>query len=140
MCDYPSWKELSDGTVLFLTDKDIDENDILSFDVNDCVGHSAIEKMYPNANGNNKEGFPCPPEIAKEIVRGNMSKMMAAGKYKQVHLNPNGELHRDDGPAIERAGGDKEWYKNGELHRDDGPAIERADGYKAWYKNGKKIK
>jgi len=36
----------------------------------------------------------------------------------------NGELHREDGPAIEYANGNKFWYKNGELHREDGPAIE----------------
>jgi hypothetical protein len=34
-------------------------------------------------------------------------------------------------------GGTKRWYKNGERHRDgDHPAIERADGDKHWYKYG----
>ena len=74
----------------------------------------------------------------------------------------NGQLHREDGPAIECATGDKEWYVNGKLHREDGaayegadgtkwwclngqlhrtdgPAIERADGSKFWYLNGKKL-
>ena len=37
----------------------------------------------------------------------------------------NGELHREDGPAIERANGTKEWYQNGKLHREDGPAAYR---------------
>ena len=49
----------------------------------------------------------------------------------------NGELHREDGPAIEWSNGSKEWYLNGEYHREDGPALERFDGYKAWYLNGK---
>ena len=49
----------------------------------------------------------------------------------------NGELHREDGPAIERSNGDKWWYLNGELHREDGPAVEDPNGYKAWYLNGK---
>jgi hypothetical protein len=31
------------------------------------------------------------------------------------------------------------WYLNGELHREDGPAIERANGTKAWYLNGKQL-
>lgn len=48
----------------------------------------------------------------------------------------NGQLHRDDGPAIEAADGTKEWYRNGQLHRDDGPAVEQADGTKKWYRNG----
>jgi hypothetical protein len=49
----------------------------------------------------------------------------------------NGKLHRTDGPAIERANGDRLWYLNGNLHRTDGPAIEHADDYREWYLNGK---
>ena len=50
--------------------------------------------------------------------------------------NEEGQLHREDGPAVERANGTKEWFKNGKLHREDGPAIEWDDGTKEWYKNG----
>jgi len=49
----------------------------------------------------------------------------------------NGQPHRLDGPAIERADGDKYWFQCGELHRLDGPAIEGADGRKLWYQNDK---
>ena len=52
------------------------------------------------------------------------------------HRELNGELHREDGPAIEWANGDKYWYLNGELHREDGPAIEHTNGHKYWYLNG----
>jgi len=55
--------------------------------------------------------------------------------YKAWYLN--GEYHRTDGPAIEMANGDKEWYLNGKLHRVDGPAYEYANGHKAWWVNGK---
>ena len=48
----------------------------------------------------------------------------------------NGQLHREDGPAIEWSDGDKSWYLNGKRHREDGPAIEWADGYKEWHLNG----
>ena len=48
----------------------------------------------------------------------------------------NGKLHREDGPAIEYADGDKFWYKNGKYHREDGPACE-FDGTKEWFLNGK---
>jgi len=48
----------------------------------------------------------------------------------------NGEYHREDGPAIERASGTKCWYVNGQLHRVDGPACEYANGSKSWYING----
>jgi hypothetical protein len=47
----------------------------------------------------------------------------------------NGNLHREDGPAIEYVDGNKSWWLNGKLHREDGPAVERAYGYKAWYLN-----
>ena len=49
----------------------------------------------------------------------------------------NGNLHREDGPAVEYANGNKYWYFNGKLHREDGPAVEYVDDYKAWYLNGK---
>ena len=45
-------------------------------------------------------------------------------------------LHREDGPAIEWANGDTEWYLNGERHRDDGPAVEWANGDRFWYIHG----
>jgi hypothetical protein len=51
---------------------------------------------------------------------------------------PNGNLHREDGPAIEYGSGDKEWWVNGKLHRENGPAIEDDDGSKYWYINGKR--
>jgi hypothetical protein len=50
--------------------------------------------------------------------------------------NDNGELHRTDGPAIERKDGQLEWWVNGELHRTDGPAMELRDGSKMWWVNG----
>lgn len=49
----------------------------------------------------------------------------------------NGKLHRENGPAIEAANGDKLWFFNDKLHRENGPAIEYADSRKWWYINGK---
>ena len=49
----------------------------------------------------------------------------------------NDKPHRECGPAIEYASGDKFWYLNDQLHRLNGPAIEYADGGKLWYLNGK---
>ena len=37
------------------------------------------------------------------------------------------------------ANGDKLWYLNGELHREDGPAIEYCNGDKYWYLNGRAL-
>ena len=50
--------------------------------------------------------------------------------------NELGQRHRTDGPAVEFANGDREWYVNGDLHRLDGPAVEYADGDQVWYVNG----
>ena len=47
----------------------------------------------------------------------------------------NGNLHREDGPAVELCDGSKYWYINNRLHREDGPAVEFANGIKGWYLN-----
>jgi len=44
-------------------------------------------------------------------------------------------LHREDGPAVEYANGERAWYVDGKLHRLDGPAVEYVNGSKAWYVN-----
>jgi hypothetical protein len=49
----------------------------------------------------------------------------------------HGKRHRKDGPTIEWASGSKEWWFHGKLHRENGPAIEGANGDKYWYLNGK---
>jgi hypothetical protein len=51
----------------------------------------------------------------------------------------NGELHREDGPAVEYDDGSKFWYLNNILHREDGPAIEYPDGEKRWFLNSEKF-
>jgi hypothetical protein len=50
--------------------------------------------------------------------------------------NSEGELHREDGPAIEWADGTRSWYLNNQRHREDGPAMEWSDGTRSWYWNG----
>ncbi len=52
------------------------------------------------------------------------------------YKNEKGELHREDGPAVEDADGARVWWVNGKLHREDGPAVERADGSKMWWIKG----
>ncbi len=53
------------------------------------------------------------------------------------YRNGKGQLHKEDGPAVEFSNGSKAWYLNGKRHREDGPAIEYYYGYKAWYLNDK---
>jgi hypothetical protein len=54
------------------------------------------------------------------------------------YYNSSGELHRNDGPAVEGWQGSKEWFINGIRHREDGPAIEFGWGEFVWYKNGER--
>jgi hypothetical protein len=46
-----------------------------------------------------------------------------------------GQLHREDGPAIEEDGYNA-WYRNGQRHREDGPAVILASGVELWYHYG----
>ena len=48
---------------------------------------------------------------------------------------PNGDLHREDGPAVIYSNGDKEWFLNGKRHREDGPASIEINGDKEWWLN-----
>ena len=70
-------------------------------------------------------------------------------KEQFIHINTAGAkrcysdremkiLHREDGPAIEEAGGYKAWYINDKRHREDGPAVEYTNVYKSWYINDKR--
>jgi hypothetical protein len=55
-----------------------------------------------------------------------------------TYYNNDNQLHREDGPAVERADGTKRWYINDKLHRIDGPAVEYPNGSKIWYQNDKR--
>ena len=72
----------------------------------------------------------------------NSTAEIFTGVVKDTHYTIvyylNGKIHREDGPAIEMANGNKYWYLNGRFHREYGPAIEYSDGAKKWYLNGKR--
>ena len=57
-------------------------------------------------------------------------------KYGTKRWYLHGSRHREDGPAVEYAGGAKEWWLHGKRHREDGPAYEYADGTKEWSLHG----
>jgi hypothetical protein len=48
--------------------------------------------------------------------------------------------HREGGPAVIRANGDKFWYNMGKLDRVDGPAVELANGTNKWFEKDKFIR
>ena len=74
---------------------------------------------------------------ANQLHRDDGPAVEWAGGTKSWYQN--GQLHRTDAPAIEYPNGNKEWWQNGQRHRVDGPAITRADGSKAWCINGKRL-
>ena len=55
------------------------------------------------------------------------------------YYNSAGQLHRDDGAAVEWNNGTKSWYQNGLRHRTDGAAVEWPSGNKVWYINGEQL-
>ena len=74
----------------------------------------------------------------KYISEDELVIFKLSGDYHYIkYFNNEGQAHRTDGPAVEWADGDKEWWENGQRHRAGGlPAIEYAHGYKAWWENG----
>lgn len=53
--------------------------------------------------------------------------------------NELGQIHREDGPAIEWWDGDKWWGVNGRLHRIEGPACKRVREDDKWWVNDEEI-
>lgn len=52
----------------------------------------------------------------------------------------DGQLHRDNLPAVDWPSGTSMFYQHGELHNEDGPAFVRGDGFlhKAWWQHGRR--
>ena len=75
--------------------------------------------------------------INGQLHREDGPAIEGADGYKVWYIK--GQCHREDGPAVEWADGDKAWYINGQLHREDGPAVERANGSKFWYIKGQSL-
>ena len=54
------------------------------------------------------------------------------------YYNAAGQLHRENGPAVEWYDGHKEWYQTGLRHRVDGPAITWPGGdCGSWFLHGR---
>ena len=60
-------------------------------------------------------------------------------EHGEIWKNENGQLHREDGPAVICPDGTQKWYINDKLHREDGPAIIYPSGRQYWYINGKQL-
>jgi len=80
------------------------------------------------------------PKLVKDIF--NFKKIntftgVVKDDFNNIVYYLNGNFHREDGPAVEWANGDKSWWLNGKLHRECGPAVIFVDGEKQWLLNGK---
>ena len=64
-----------------------------------------------------------------------MSSIREIDTYGNFTYWKDGEVHREDGPAVEFKSGGKQWWINGLLHNENGPAIIHQNGYKRWYIN-----
>ena len=74
----------------------------------------------------------------EEFIKLTKEKQTCCVKYSNCKAwYKEGELHREDGPAVEFADGEKHWYKEGKCHREDGPAVEYASGINYWYKENR---
>ena len=56
---------------------------------------------------------------------------------KTIKVETSKQIPNDFTGVAEYPNGDREWYKEGNLHREDCPAVECSDGTKLWYKEGK---
>ena len=78
------------------------------------------------------------------------SEVLPDGSEHRTHENGtqswwrDGELHREDGPALVvpdtgafPSAAREEWYRHGKLHRADGPALTTAWGRQEWFVDGK---
>ena len=66
------------------------------------------------------------------------SKIIVLPNGIKIWSNEEGQMHRDDGPAMIWPDGTKLWYQNDKRHRTDGPAVIFPTGTKQWYLNGKR--
>ena len=73
-----------------------------------------------------------PPETSYENSVGR--DVTADGAQRWYH---EGQLHREEAPAVIHPDGSEEWHHHGKLHREGAPAVIWADGTQEWWLDGK---
>lgn len=63
-------------------------------------------------------------------------RVVVDGFGTRRYYNAAGQLHREEGPAVEYVYGHVEWWQHGLRHRVNGPAVVFSDGRKYWFLNG----
>lgn len=80
-------------------------------------------------------------KLVREIPRDEFLAL-CNGEHKSLDGTivryKNGNVHSNEGPAIERPDGSKEWYDRGRLHNAKGPAQTWIDGHSCWWYNGER--
>jgi len=61
----------------------------------------------------------------------------AAIERDELHWYLEGRRHRDEGPALITAAGERQWFAHGQRHREDGPAWIHVDGGLSWWQQGR---
>jgi len=51
--------------------------------------------------------------ISSHSLRKNMNSKLEIKNGNKIWINVDGEIHREDGPAVEFANGSKFWFLNG---------------------------
>jgi hypothetical protein len=105
-----------------------------------CNERFRMQLDTPSSSHTKNERYTDPDNKPSKIVEPHTSldqpKPVVDRYGTKLWHNEVGQLHREDGPAVEGVNGTKIWYQNGQLHRGDGPAIKEANGSKYWYFNG----
>ena len=68
----------------------------------------------------------------------NFTGIINSKDGSQVYYQ-NGNLHREDGPAVEYSDGYVGYWINGKLHRIDGPAVIHSNGHIGYWINGERV-
>ncbi len=149
--------KLIDSNYLFLAGKDFADIVIDMISTINNTGSNVTDNFNETLGGDKIDKTPIDksgwldPALDKDIVSktnpcceiaisqdANQSKsgFVLDTKTLSKRWYKDGNLHREDGPAIEWFNGNKSWYKNGKLHRLNGPAVDNWSGNKAWYRDG----
>ena len=72
----------------------------------------------------------------EDVFEALKYRVVVTANGTRRYYNGAGQVHRDEGPAVEWWDGAQEWYQNGRLHRTNGPAAVYPDGDKHWFQNG----
>ena len=76
--------------------------------------------------------------LNKFKTRSELMKAVTIGKvYSSVYKLKDGLVHCDNGPAVESATGDVEYFTNGKRNRADGPAFVTSYGHIEYWVDGK---